>query len=78
VKPPPSGPGFDRDIRPLFLAFDRDQMRFAFDLWNHTEVKDNASVILQRLELGDMPCDRAWPADRIALFRAWLVAGCPP
>jgi hypothetical protein len=78
VIPQPPGPGFDRDIKPLFLAFDRDQMRFAFDLWNHNEVKDNASVILQRLEVGDMPCDRAWPDDRIALFRAWLDAGCPP
>jgi hypothetical protein len=74
----PPGPCFDRDIKPLFLPFDRDQMRFAFDLWNYAEVKDNAAVILQRLALGDMPCDQPWPEDRIALFRAWLAAGCPP
>jgi hypothetical protein len=69
---------FARDIQPLFLPFDRDQMRFAFDLWLHADVKTNAEMILQRLELGDMPCDRPWPQEQIALFRKWFEADCPP
>jgi hypothetical protein len=24
-----------------------------------------------------MPCDGAWPADRIAVFRQWIDAGKP-
>jgi hypothetical protein len=73
-----SGPGFARDIQPLFLPFDRDMMRFAFDLWAYPEVKQYAAMILERLELGDMPCDRPWPQEQIALFRAWMAADCLP
>ncbi len=59
-------PSFAKDIQPLFCRYDRDMMRFAFDLWAYQEVKQYAAMILERLELGDMPCDRAWPqgADR--------------
>ena len=70
-------PRFAQDIQPLFLSFDRDQMRFAFDLWAHADVRANAAMILQRLEAGDMPCDRPWPPEQVALFRAWLKADCP-
>ncbi len=74
----PSPPGFARDIQPLFLPFDRDMMLFAFDLWAYQEVKQYAGMILDRLELGDMPCDRPWPAEQIALFKSWMAAECPP
>lgn len=67
---------FTRDIRPLFLPYDRDQMLFAFDLWSHAAVTENAAMILQRLEAGDMPCDRAWPAAQVTLFRDWVAQGC--
>lgn len=71
-------PGFAKDIRPLFLSFDRDMMLFAFDLWTHGDVKQNAAMILHRLASGDMPCDRPWPEQQVALFRSWVAADCPP
>jgi hypothetical protein len=69
---------FDRDIKPLFLSFDRSAMLFAFDLWRCEDVAANASMILERLEAGDMPCDRSWPEEHIALFRCWMNTGQGP
>lgn len=71
-------PSFERDIRPLFREKDRQRMEFAFDLWNHLDVKENAEQILERVEDGDMPCDGAWSQEQIGLFRAWMDAGTPP
>jgi len=71
------GVSFERDIRALFLPFDRDAMRFAFDLWLYQDVAENAEMILDRLEKGDMPCDRPWPPEHVALFQAWVAEGCP-
>jgi hypothetical protein len=71
-------PGFEADIRPLFRDKDRARMEWAFDLWNHRQVSDNAPQILERLESGDMPCDEPWPADRIERFRAWVRSGMAP
>jgi len=68
---------FDTEIRPLFREFDREEMEWAFDLWDYTDVKANAKQILERLEAGEMPCDARWPADRVALFRAWAESGAP-
>ena len=68
---------FDADIKPLFLPFDRDAMRFAFDLWRHQDVAENAPMILDRLATGEMPCDRPWPPEHVTLFRTWLIEGCP-
>ena len=52
-------------------------MRFAFDLWSHDDVSSHADAILGRLEAGTMPCDGAWPAERVAVFRQWIDAGKP-
>ena len=68
---------FEEDIKPLFRDRDRDSMRFAFDLWSPDDVSTHADAILERLEAGTMPCDGAWPADRIAVFRGWIDAGKP-
>jgi hypothetical protein len=68
-------PGFERDIRPLFRDKDVEEMRFAFDLSQYADVKDNADGIYQRLQDGSMPCDEAWPPERIALFRQWIDEG---
>ena len=68
---------FEQDIKPLFRDHDRDAMRFAFDLWSHDDVSANADAILGRLEAGTMPCDGAWPAERVAVFRQWIDAGKP-
>jgi hypothetical protein len=68
---------FDEDIKPLFREGDRNAMRFAFDLWSHDDVSTHADAIFGRLEAGTMPCDGAWPAERIAAFRRWIDAGKP-
>ena len=70
-------PSFERDILPQFRDQDIAEMRFAFDLSQYTDVKDNAESIYERLADGSMPCDDPWPAERIALFRQWLDEGCP-
>jgi hypothetical protein len=66
---------FARDIRPLFLASDRDSMTFAFDLWDVDDVRSNADAILERLQDGSMPCDRDWPQANIELFGRWIATG---
>jgi ferritin-like protein len=68
---------FEDDIKPLFRERDRDSMRFAFDLWSADDVSTHADAILARLEAGTMPCDGAWPAERVAVFRQWIDAGKP-
>jgi hypothetical protein len=68
---------FSEAIRPLFRESDRDEMEAWFDLWSLEDVRDNAAEILERLADGSMPCDDPWPAEDIALFEAWLDAGCP-
>jgi hypothetical protein len=72
-----AGPSYEDDIKPLFRDTDRDSMDFAFDLWSYQDVQGNADLILERLEAGSMPCDGAWPAERVSLFRRWVEAGMP-
>jgi CDGSH-type Zn-finger protein/truncated hemoglobin YjbI/ferredoxin len=77
-------PGPDEDvsftshIKPLFRSKDRQAMRFAFDLWSVQDVSQHADAILTRLRPGTMPCDGAWPAERIEAFERWIAAGTPP
>jgi hypothetical protein len=68
---------FDDDIKPLFREGDRNAMRFAFDLWSPKDVSTHADAILAQLQAGTMPCDGAWPAERVAVFRRWIDAGKP-
>jgi hypothetical protein len=69
---------FARDIRPLFRDEDVEAMRYAFDLSQHEDVRANAQGIYERLADGSMPCDGAWAADQIALFRRWVDEGSAP
>ena len=69
--------GFEQHIKPLFRERDRDSMRFRFDLWSREDVSTHANAILHRLEAGTMPCDGAWPAERVAVFRRWIDVGKP-
>ncbi len=64
---------FAKDIRPLFRdSSDVDTMKeYGLDLSSYTEVKAHAENIYARLTVGSMPCDGAWPAERIALFKRW-------
>jgi Ferritin-like len=68
---------FEQDVKPLFRERDRNSMRFAFDLWSRDDVSTHADAILERLDAGTMPCDGAWPAERVAVFRRWIDAGKP-
>jgi hypothetical protein len=70
--------GFERDIKPLFRDHDRDSMMRRFDLWSYDDVRANAQAILDALEAGRMPCDGAWPADRVEKFQRWTETGMAP
>ena len=72
-------PSFERDVKPLFRERDRSTMLGLrkFDLWKRDDVAEHSDAILGRLEDDSMPCDRAWPDDRVALFRRWVDAGKP-
>jgi hypothetical protein len=69
--------GFEHDIRPLFREKDVQSMSRAFDLSSYDDVKAHAGKILDKLADGSMPCDGAWPADQVTLFREWVNAGYP-
>jgi hypothetical protein len=68
----PSDISFDDDIKPLFREKDRDSMRRSFDLWSYDDVRTHAGAIAQRLKNGSMPCDGAWPAEKVELFERWV------
>jgi hypothetical protein len=69
---------FERDIRPLFREKDRDSMLKAFDLWAHSDVVAHQDPIATQLANGTMPCDGAWPVERVADFQRWIAEGSPP
>ncbi|MBV9446542.1 MAG: CDGSH iron-sulfur domain-containing protein [Streptosporangiaceae bacterium] len=74
--PGPDEPvSFARHIKPLFREKDRKSMSFVFDLWSYADVSAHADGILDRLRNGTMPCDGAWPADRVAVFQRWTESG---
>jgi len=77
--PGPDQPvGFAAHIKPLFRQRDRQSMSFAFDLWSYDDVRARAADILTRLHEGSMPCDGAWPAEKIELFQRWTHTGMQP
>ena len=68
---------FDRHIKPLFRDRDRESMISKFDLWSYDDVARLSDAIGTRLRDGSMPCDGAWPDERVALFEDWVAAGKP-
>lgn len=75
--PAPDEPvSYERHVRGLFRPRDRGSMRSTFDLWSHDDVATHAEAILARLRDGSMPCDGAWPADRLAVLERWIEEGC--
>ncbi len=68
---------FAKDIRLLFRESpDVDSMKkYGLDLSSYAEVKAQAENIYARLLDGSMPCDGAWPEDRVALFKRWMDEG---
>jgi hypothetical protein len=69
---------FARDIRPLFREKNRNSMLKAFDLWAHNDVVAHQDPISSQLTNGTMPCDGAWPSDRVAVFQRWIAEGSQP
>jgi hypothetical protein len=68
---------FSEHVKALFRRKDQQSMSFVFDLWSFSDVHEHADAILSRLEAGSMPCEGAWPEERIAVFRRWIAAGKP-
>ena len=68
---------FARDIRPLFRDKDRDSMISAFDLFDYSDVSDNADAIVGSLRSGQMPCDGAWPDADVDTLQQWIDTGKP-
>jgi truncated hemoglobin YjbI len=64
---------FARHIQPMFRRRDRDSMRFALDLWSLADVRAHAPHILERLSNGSMPCDGAWPKEKVEVFARWVA-----
>jgi hypothetical protein len=78
-EPMPGQPiSFATQVRPLFRDKDRESMSKAFDLWSYDDVRTHADKILDRLAAGSMPCDGAWPAERVEIFRRWVQTGMQP
>jgi hypothetical protein len=71
---------FAQDIRPLFRDTpDVDTMKdFGMDLSSFADVKLHAQGIYERVLDGSMPCDEAWPQERIATFKQWMDDGMAP
>jgi hypothetical protein len=70
---------FATDIRKLFRESDVTTMkRYSIDLSKYDNVKARAGDIYARLVEGDMPCDGAWDADQLRLFKAWMDGGMLP
>jgi len=40
-------------------------------------VNKHAAAILERLRNGSMPCDGAWPQERVDVFERWIASGKP-
>jgi twitching motility protein PilT len=70
-----NGLSFERDIKPMFNEDQRMQMKWAFDLWDYDNVKENISDILKRIEGGDVPFEERWPQERLAMLRSWMREG---
>lgn len=71
---------FAQAIRPLFRDNDIQEMKDVanFDLSKYEDVRAHAADIYERLSDGSMPCDGAWSAEHIALFKQWMDEGMAP
>jgi CDGSH-type Zn-finger protein/truncated hemoglobin YjbI len=65
--------GFADHVKPMFRSRDRNSMKWAFDLWAYEDVRTHADAVLARLRDGSMPCDGAWPPEKVAAFARWAA-----
>jgi CDGSH-type Zn-finger protein/truncated hemoglobin YjbI len=70
--------GFESHVKTFFRRQDRASMKFVFDLWSYEDVSRHADAILHRVTAGTMPCDGAWPQDKVDAFRRWVERGKRP
>jgi hypothetical protein len=75
---PDEAVSFEAHVKPLFRAKDRQSMLFAFDLWTLADAQAHAADILDRLRAGTMPCDGAWPPEKVDVFQRWTESGFQP
>jgi hypothetical protein len=71
---------FAADIRPLFRDGDVACMKPAGVLLDDAAwmcVATNAGKVLHAVASGKMPPDAPWGAERVAVFKEWMDAGCP-
>jgi len=73
----PDVASYEADVRPLFRERDRAAMLHLFDLWSYDDVVANKDAILDQVAAGSMPCDGAWPDERVDVFRSWIADGTP-
>jgi hypothetical protein len=70
---------FATDIRPLFREGDvrcMKNVRVALDDPAWMCVTANAQMVYGAVSGGTMPPDEPWLAERVALFKRWMDAGC--
>lgn len=71
--------GFAADVRNLFRDYDIQSMKdYGIDLSQYEDVKAHAKDIYARLVDGDMPCDSAWDAEKLGIFKEWMDSGMLP
>jgi hypothetical protein len=70
---------FAKDIRPLFRDDDIECMTPMGILLDDPKwmcIAENAQSVYATVADGSMPPGEPWPADRVALFKQWMDAGC--
>jgi hypothetical protein len=76
-------PSFEQNIMPVLKQYN-GQMIWRLDLTRYEDVKQNAPIILQRIQSSDdgermpPPPFPAFGKDFVALFEQWVKAGFPP
>ncbi|MFB3886968.1 MAG: hypothetical protein ACE144_17215 [Thermodesulfobacteriota bacterium] len=70
---------FAADIRPLFTAYDIENMKpMGIDLSSYENVKEKAQSIYARVSAKDMPCVGPWSDQSIEKFKEWMESGMKP
>jgi hypothetical protein len=73
-----ASPTYENPIKSFFRPKDVKSMKpMGIDLGTYEGVSGNADAIYERVAEGSMPCDGAWPADRVSTFKAWVDGGKP-
>jgi twitching motility protein PilT len=66
---------FADDVKPLFGSEERGRMLWAFDLWNHGSVRENATHILKLLQDREIPFEHEPLDGRDKILETWVKQG---